>query len=817
MHAAYTLPLMPVSSSILRQCLDQAAKASGPLLGRCLDEAIDALQQAENKSGKALERREISDAWRELLRLTPAWTGRYPAAVQLAIESGGAASAPTSPKPLRPSSLTLVDDDQVAQNIESSRLSQQLQPLLELQLAELDGLVCSALGLPAVRPEQNPLRPEVFARALQGLMAEAGAEPAALALWTRQLATPLGRELGVLYRSLVELLKAADVRAVTYRVLPVASGAARAEARPSAPLPLGPATGAAPLGNGEGGGNGGGGWSSPPAASNDARMRNPSAWADLSSYDLGHPLMQEFLYRGGSQSQAPLAPAYYERVDEELAGLRAAPASDDAAFDPGHALAHRHLPAVDRPQRHVGTDSPLDGQVWGRWSAPRERSLERTRLKRQAERVGQVLGLEVVRKLVSQVAQDPQLLAPVRESIVALEPSLLRLAMVDPRFFSDETHPGRRLIERVAERSFQYNDEFSSEFKAFAGSGARGVNGRKAQPQVADDPPIPAAQGGMEASWKAQDSQEEEQRGKVLDGVRFAEQRQAQADQIAWDLSQRADLEDVPAVVQDFLFGPWALVMANARMNDTRGQIDPGGHGGVVSNLLWSVKREITLRQPSKLIEMIPGLLEQLRGGLAELGQDPAETEPFFKALETLHRPVLKLRARHRRDTLDSAAMPLPELDADPALQPAPRQQPKPVQQFWMGRKELDAAGFEDTLPSDHAELIDLRERAAVAPEGVEKPQQPVNAEQVVAALHEGCWVDLSSKGQWLRAQLIWASSRGTLFMFISRGGQPHSMTKRSCEKLVRERLLRLVDTHGVVAHALQTLADDMPRQPLAA
>ena len=71
------------------------------------------------------------------------------------------------------------------------------------------------------------------------------------------------------------------------------------------------------------------------------------------------------------------------------------------------------------------------------------------------ERLGQVLGLEVVRKLVNQVAQDPRLLVPVRESIVALEPSLLRLAMVDPRFFSEETHPGRRLMERVAQRSFK--------------------------------------------------------------------------------------------------------------------------------------------------------------------------------------------------------------------------------------------------------------------------------------------------------------------------------------------------------------------------
>jgi hypothetical protein len=77
-----------------------------------------------------------------------------------------------------------------------------------------------------------------------------------------------------------------------------------------------------------------------------------------------------------------------------------------------------------------------------------------------------------------------------------------------------------------------------------------------------------------------------------------------------------------------------------------------------------------------------------------------------------------------------------------------------------------------------------------------------------LSRLKTGSWVDLYSKRQWLRAQLIWASSHATLFMFISNGGQPHSMTKRSCEKLIAQRLLRPVDTQGVVAQALDAVAD---------
>lgn len=390
--------------------------------------------------------------------------------------------------------------------------------------------------------------------------------------------------------------------------------------------------------------------------------------------------------------------------------------------------------------------------------------------------------------------------------------------MVDPRFFGDEANPGRRLVERVADRSLKFNDEFSSEFADFSASVAACFNGLNAlaDSEVADAAPFQSALAQLEASWAAQDSAEAAQRIAVLDAVRFAEQRQAQADQIAWELSQRGDLEGVPTLVQDFIYGPWSLVMAQARLNDGGKQIDPGAHGSVIPDLLWSVKRDVTLRDPARLISMLPGLLQQLRSGLAELGQAPQESESFFQALEQMHRPVLRLRAKKRRE--DSDFSPLePEVEAEPGgPEPAPRQRPQSVASPWMGRHELDAAGFQDTLPSDHAELAQPGAEELAALTGPRQPAavpEPAAAEvdAIIAGLREGCWVDLYSRRHWLRARLVWASTRGTLFMFVSHGGRPHSMTRRSCERLLRERLLRPVEMHGAVCHAIDVLAQAQP------
>jgi hypothetical protein len=162
-----------------------------------------------------------------------------------------------------------------------------------------------------------------------------------------------------------------------------------------------------------------------------------------------------------------------------------------------------------------------------------------------------------------------------------------------------------------------------------------------------------------------------------------------------------------------------------------------------------------------------------------------------------------------------------------------------------MGRGDLDAAGFEDTQPTHPADLVQLM----VAPDPVDAQACEADGDQdaaqirlvhlpegtlplppdhhseeakeqaaiVLSRLRTGCWVDLFSKRQWLRAQLVWASSHATLFMFISHGGQPHSMTKRSCEKLIAQRLLRPVDTQGVVAQALDAVTEAAAAQSRAA
>jgi hypothetical protein len=396
----------------------------------------------------------------------------------------------------------------------------------------------------------------------------------------------------------------------------------------------------------------------------------------------------------------------------------------------------------------------------------------------------QLLGMEVVKKRVQDLAQDPLLPQQVREAMVMLQPALLRLIMVDSHFFSEQNLPARRLMAAVAERSKSYPDPSGPAFLLFSDAVSQ-TFGLLHKLPVVDARSFQRALDQLQQLWDEQDhlaeeKVEEEQRRRV---TQFVAHRLALAGQIAQTLQQQHDLDQVPVPVPvlDFLRGPWALVVAHAQLTGPAGQADAEGFEALVADLLWSINPLVTLQRPARLVTMIPALLDSLHAGLATLAPELPDTGAFFDVLEKLHQPALKLRRlRNQRDADDSGAAPLQEdLGATASL---PEESPSALRGLEVA--ELD--------------LLDAKALAQVI-----EASGPLDPQQTLLSLHEGSWVDLYSQHSWQRAQLVWADPRGTLFMFVSHGGQPHSMTKRSCERLIKDGLLRLTVRHGHAADRL--------------
>ncbi|MBV1730948.1 MAG: DUF1631 domain-containing protein, partial [Hydrogenophaga sp.] len=759
---------------MLDQCFDEVARQAKPLLGRCVDAAVNSLQASEAKAGEVGERQRIARACWAMMQHRGALTDAYPVRLREAFERGDEDGRTSSLALLSDSSLlALVDDLSVSESLESARLLQDLMPVVEQALAALDARMSSLIGFETVQVEKNPLRPSVFVRVLRDLIAEIERDPEIRSLWLQHLAAPLGRGLCQLYEQLALRLQQANVQEAGYRIRlvddPQASpGSAPArrdllnwDAQTLAPTAAGSGEQSEPL--------------PPMTALAGAQTR------------LDHRVFHDFLAERGDRFEQALDSGYYEQLTREQRIAQAQadlPLLDEVVVD-RERVQFRGLPVVDRPARAVSIGSQLGSDHWGPYAAPHERTRVLLDLKQQAERVSQAVGLDLVRKLVNQVARDPLLLAPVREAVVALEPALLRLAMDDPRFFAKDQHPARLLVEQVAQRSFRFNDEFSAEFEQFHAPVREAVNALNALPGATPEP-FAVALEHLQEDWANVDQAEAATQEQHLQALRFAEARQALADQVAWEISLRPDVFNAPAVVLDFLYGSWSLVIAEAQLRHPDGDPDPMGFRAVIPDLLWSVRHEVTLRQPRKLFEMLPRLLQRLRAGLTVLDKPAEETASFFDALIRYHEPVLALRRASARSqagasmpaALESPVVTFPEADN---LAEAPR--PQVAETPWLAARERVEAGFEDA-PVAEAPVAENPAAALLSTSSEEGDDVDVGMEAagVLASLHVGDWVDLQASGQWLRARLVWANARATLFLFTSRGGHPHTMTRRSCE-----------------------------------
>ena len=399
----------------------------------------------------------------------------------------------------------------------------------------------------------------------------------------------------------------------------------------------------------------------------------------------------------------------------------------------------------------------------------------------QAKLLGRQLGEEVVRMMFDNLMQDERLLPKVRELIKTLEPVLLTLAQSDPRFFSERQHPARQFLDRLTHRSLGYAFESDAGFLRFLKSVASASGDLIAGD--ADATAFAQVLQGLDAGWTQDDAAQRLQQGEAARALLHAEQRNLLAQRLAEDFHERQKTKDIPELVAGFLRGPWAQVVAESQLVGADGSADPGGYLALVDDLLWSVQLRLARRNRARLVQLVPGLLVTLRQGLQLIDYPPERIPAFFDALISLHEKVFE--GPRLQPGIDPGDQTLREVDA-------------PIEEDALPDAS-DVAGFwgvdNDTL--DGGYLADNAERS------LEAGQRAWS----VGDLNTGVWIELMVDGAWLRAQLTWASPHRTLFMFVSRGGLAHSMSRRTMERLRMQGRIRFVSDGHLVDNALDGVA----------
>src|SRR5262249_38671729 len=128
---------MPGWPASVGRCIEEAVALAPRLLEHAVDQACTALEEESRRSADSTARQELAQAAAELAQNRLPWRVSFAGALRKAIESQDAEPRPRTM--VNPSTLTftLVDDNQVTESIESSRLAQQLEGMVDKALAEL--------------------------------------------------------------------------------------------------------------------------------------------------------------------------------------------------------------------------------------------------------------------------------------------------------------------------------------------------------------------------------------------------------------------------------------------------------------------------------------------------------------------------------------------------------------------------------------------------------------------------------------------------------------------------------------------------------
>lgn len=662
--------------------------------------------------------------------------------------------------------LELMGDDQVLEAVESARLQQVIRLACESGLAGISARLSTAQGFQVVKAESNLLRPEIMAQALLKLLQTLTVNSQTRGCWLIDGAQIMGDELQSLYVLLNDFLTGQGVAPAAYGV--IASPETRIEKTSKfekMEVFQTPQSGSLRDGSEPG----------------KRAEKNESAQAQRK-----HLLTLDHLHR--------LLVGDYDSSFKGLSLFSGYKSEEVVHQDFSHTLPAALDVLAELEEQGLGTTT----SSMARLAPPQPVAQLRAHLKTGAKSLGQSLAIEVVGVMIEQIANDDRLLLPVRQVVANAEPAFLRLAVTDPRFFSDKSHPARRLLEAITSSSLGYASENATGFPEFMHN-LQEVAVLLTEEHASDTQHFATLLDDFERKQTRHSPENRQSQRRAEQALLQAELRNLVAVKIAAEVRLRPDFVEDNRIVSAFLTGPWAQVMAKERLLSERGNPDSQktAFSLTLGDVLWSVDIAQASRHRNRLLKIIPELLRSLREGLLLIDYPLEQSRPFFEELMARHQAALK--------TYTEAPAPIAQTGHTLEKMFVTDEDDSGNAQPWLAPAEAQHSGF-------------MQDRDVLATPGpsFDQPwsqgngsaaQAALLASGQIAELHLGAWVELLVDTQWLRAQLTWVSPHNTLFMFTSAGGRKHSMTVRVLHHLLELEFVKVISHQGVIDSALDSVA----------
>jgi hypothetical protein len=715
-----------------------------------------------SQTGTQREMQNRRDAWQMYQQSSGGWLRGVTSAWRAALDV--AAIATPSGRPGFDLSFELVDDDVVENKILASRMALTVMERvsshfesLRLRVQALEGVEMSATDI---------LRPETVALKMVESWVKAGLPRADL----QTIVDPLQRELADLmqkvYQSCNDFLQAQGIQAqqdLRVRINHSPTSGAGA-------LQAGPASRALEQSQN---------------AMASQRGMVPASGRGMPSR-MAHPgSMHGLAHAAALSGMTPLARAR-QRAYGVVGQLRRLLTTSATGFDmvnaPPASAALAHALAAHRVQAEtyystVGGAVPdySPAAVVQLAGVVRNRATE---FKKKADTEGEKAIIEVVALMFQSILAEDRIPSAVRVWFARLQVPVLRVALAEPEFFSNLTHPARQLIDRMGSCALGF-DAASISGSALEAEVKRIVQvieqypetGRRVFQLVYDE----------FEKFLAKFLTEKQATSRLVSVAQQVEQKEALA--INYTIELRTMLKDMPVrdEIREFLFKTWAEVLALSAVREGPQHADTVAFKRTAADLVWAASAKPNRSERAQVIQSLPGLLQRLRQGLTLLGMTGAPQDAQIKALtDTLAEAFLSKTAAIPLEHIEALAKRLANLE-------------EYIGDAVMGDMPLDADSIEMMTGIDASSIHVVADNGA-----------PVDEAMVAWAqeLQVGTWFTLDHNGSSNQVQYAWHSERKQLHLFAATDGSSYLIQLRRLGAYLQAGLLVAREEEGLTVRA---------------
>jgi hypothetical protein len=360
------------------------------------------------------------------------------------------------------------------------------------------------------------------------------------------------------------------------------------------------------------------------------------------------------------------------------------------------------------------------------------RSLQQSPVMQSASPLDAVL-VDAVAMLFDVVFDEAAIPDRLKAQIARLQIPVLKAAMLDRNFFSQQNHPVRRMLDAIGTLAVYLGDNAAGNARLEAISQ---IVSRVLENFEQDIGVFDAAAAELEAMGAALENTLEETADLSLqeDIARIKRAERAElAPVIVHDIIKRA-IKDQPVVdaVREFLRRDWAQLLTADFVNEGEQSAHFNSHVETMRELVWSVQPKADMDARLMLVRILPGLLKRLREGVAEIGVPQKLADRFFATLVILHANSVRP---------NNQPVPLPDIT------------PEEIEEMTARSETIPAAA--DTAQTQPA-----------------APEIEDDFTLSARALNKGDWVEFHYEdGSFRWARLGWVSGMKNTYLFSDRDG----------------------------------------------